>query len=51
VFVSHGDFYALTVIERLGLADEGLVRAGCGVYTTMEEVERLVDGVRSLASA
>ena len=51
VFVSHGDFYALTVIERLGLADTGLVRAGCGVYTTMAEVERLIAGVRSLASS
>jgi cysteine desulfurase family protein (TIGR01976 family) len=50
VFVSHGDFYALTVIERLGLADQGLVRAGCGVYTTREEVERLIDGVCSLTS-
>jgi cysteine desulfurase family protein (TIGR01976 family) len=49
LFVSHGDFYALTVIERLGLADEGLVRAGCGIYTTMEEVDRLIAGVRSLA--
>jgi cysteine desulfurase family protein (TIGR01976 family) len=51
VFVSHGDFYALTVLERLGLADEGLVRAGCGAYTTMEEVERLITGVRALASS
>ena len=51
VFVSHGDFYALTVLERLGLADTGLVRAGCGVYTTMAEVERLIAAVRSLASS
>ncbi|HEY0243686.1 MAG TPA: cysteine desulfurase-like protein [Gemmatimonadaceae bacterium] len=48
VFVSHGDFYAMTVVERLGLAGEGLVRAGCAVYTSGEEVERLVDGVRSI---
>ena len=44
VFVSHGDFYAVTVIERLGV--EGLVRAGCTCYTTLDEVERLVLGVR-----
>jgi len=49
VFVSHGDFYAMTVVERLGLADEGLVRAGCAVYTTQNEVDRLVEGVRSIA--
>jgi len=49
VFVSHGDFYALTVIERLNLADQGLVRAGCGVYTTEDEVDRLIAGVKALA--
>lgn len=49
VFVSHGDFYAATVVERLGLAPEGLVRAGCACYTTAEEVERLVEGVREIA--
>ncbi|MBI3652013.1 MAG: cysteine desulfurase-like protein [Acidobacteria bacterium] len=50
VFTSHGDFYALTVVERLGLAAEGLVRAGCTCYTTAEEVERLLAGVRALVS-
>ena len=49
VFVSHGDFYATTVIERLGLSDEGLVRAGCAIYTSADEVSRLIEGVRSLA--
>ena len=49
VFVSDGDFYATTVVERLGLAGEGLVRAGCACYTSSEEVERLIDGVRSIA--
>ncbi|HEX7174032.1 MAG TPA: cysteine desulfurase-like protein [Pyrinomonadaceae bacterium] len=49
VFVSHGDFYAATVVERLGLGDEGLVRAGCACYTTTEEVARLVEGVREIA--
>ena len=51
VFVSNGDFYAATVVERLGLAREGLVRAGCACYTTSEEVERLVDGVRVITRA
>ncbi len=48
VYVSHGDFYATTVARRLGLAEEGLVRAGCACYTTEEEVDRLVSGVRDL---
>jgi cysteine desulfurase family protein (TIGR01976 family) len=49
VYVSNGDFYATSVVERLGLAAEGLVRAGCACYTTEEEIERLIDGVRKLA--
>ena len=48
VFVSHGDFYAPNVVERLGVAPDGLVRAGCAVYTTREEIDRLVEGVRAL---
>jgi cysteine desulfurase family protein (TIGR01976 family) len=48
VFVSNGDFYAMTLVEKLGATD-GLVRAGCACYTTMEEIERLLNGVRQLA--
>lgn len=45
VFVTHGDFYATTVVQRLGLAKEGLVRAGAACYTTADEVDRLIAGV------
>jgi selenocysteine lyase/cysteine desulfurase len=48
VFVSCGDFYATTVVERLGVST-GLVRAGCACYTTAEEVDRLIDAVRELS--
>ena len=49
VFLSHGDFYALTVVERLGLADQGgLVRAGCACYTTEAEIDRLIAGVAAI---
>ncbi len=48
VFVSHGNFYAATVVERLGLREQGLVRAGCACYTNGEEVERLIEGVREI---
>ena len=51
LFLSHGDFYAATVVERLELIPEGLVRAGCACYTNDEEVERLVAGVREIAHA
>ena len=48
LFLSHGDFYAMTVVERLGQAADGLVRAGCACYTTSQEVDRLLAGVRAL---
>jgi cysteine desulfurase family protein (TIGR01976 family) len=46
LFLSDGDFYALTVVERLNRG--GLVRAGLACYSTMDEVERLIDAVKSL---
>jgi len=49
LFLSHGDFYAATVIDRLGLVPEGLVRAGCACYTTEDEVKRLIAGVAEIA--
>ena len=49
LFLSHGDFYAATIVERLELGEEGLVRAGCACYTTREEVERLVASVGDIA--
>jgi len=49
IFTSHGDFYAKTVVDRLGLQPEGLVRVGCACYTTEEEIDRLVQGVRAIA--
>ena len=45
LFLSNGDFYAATVIERLGRGADGVVRAGAACYTTAEEVERLIDAV------
>ncbi len=51
IFVSHGDFYATTVVERLGQKEGGLVRAGCACYTSEEEIERLIAGVRRLGRA
>jgi len=38
----------MTVMERLGHAKDGVVRAGCACYTTSEEVERLIDGMKSV---
>jgi selenocysteine lyase/cysteine desulfurase len=49
LFISHGNFYAATVVEKLDLNDQGLVRVGCSVYTTHEEVQRVIDGVREIS--
>ena len=49
VFVSNGDFYALTVARRLGHADDGLVRLGCAAYTSDDEVERAIAAIAEVA--
>ena len=46
VYVSNGDFYAATVIDRLGLVPQGLVRVGCSCYTTESEIDRVIEGVK-----
>ena len=48
LFLSHGDFYAATVVNRFGLEPEGFIRAGCACYTTEEEIDRLLNGVDAL---
>ncbi len=48
LFVSNGDFYATTVIERLGQAADGVVRIGASCYTTEDEIERVLRAVKAL---
>jgi selenocysteine lyase/cysteine desulfurase len=42
------NFYALEVSRALGLEDAGAVRAGLAPYSTIEDVDRLVSGLRQL---
>jgi cysteine desulfurase family protein (TIGR01976 family) len=49
LFVSNGDFYAATVVDRLGHAADGVVRVGCSIYTTIEEIERTLSALRAIA--
>lgn len=52
LFVSHGDFYATTIIQRLGefgVGDDGVVRVGCSAYTTSDEIDRVVRAVSEIA--
>jgi selenocysteine lyase/cysteine desulfurase len=46
LFLSHGNFYAASVIEKLGV--EALVRAGITCYTSEGEIDRLIEGVAEL---
>ena len=51
IAVWDGNFYALELVERLGLADRGgLVRIGLTHYNTAEEVDRLVAEVGRIAA-
>ncbi|MEO7712736.1 MAG: cysteine desulfurase-like protein [Gemmatimonadaceae bacterium] len=50
LYASNGDFYAATVSERLGRGLDGFVRAGAACYTSDDEVDRLVSGVREIAA-
>jgi cysteine desulfurase family protein (TIGR01976 family) len=49
LFVSHGDFYATTAVDRLGYGRDGLVRVGCACYSGEEEIDRLLAGLREIA--
>jgi cysteine desulfurase family protein (TIGR01976 family) len=50
IFASHGDFYATTVVERLGQSGRGLVRIGCACYTTEDEIDRLLMALRAIGA-
>ena len=48
IAVWDGNYYAVEVMERLGLGDDGAVRVGFVHYNTAAEVNRLIDGLREL---
>ncbi|MDB4917515.1 MAG: cysteine desulfurase [Gemmatimonadetes bacterium] len=48
VYASNGDFYAATIAKVLGQEAHGFLRTGMACYTTADEVDRLVRGVRAL---
>jgi cysteine desulfurase family protein (TIGR01976 family) len=52
LFVWDGHFYALRLVERLGLLERGgLVRVGLAPYNSSAEIERVLDAVAALAKA
>lgn len=49
IFAWAGNFYAVEVVERLGLADSGgLLRVGLCHYSTIDEIDRLITALREL---
>ncbi len=51
-FVWDGHFYAVDVVDRLGLGENGgLVRIGFAHYNTPEEVGRVLDALKDLAQS
>lgn len=49
IFVWHGHYYAVAVMERLGLMEQGgLVRIGFVHYNTADEVDRVVNALAAL---
>ena len=49
VFIAEGHFYALTLVERLGIDQTGgFIRAGIAPYNTIEEVERFLNAVKQI---
>jgi cysteine desulfurase family protein (TIGR01976 family) len=48
IAVWHGNYYALEIMERLGLGAGGAVRAGFVHYNTVEEVDRLLTELAAL---
>ena len=51
VNVPAHNFYALEVSRKLGLGDDGALRAGLAPYSTREDVDRLVSGLKEVISA
>ena len=51
IAVWDGNYYAVEVMERLGLGAEGAVRIGLMHYNTTDEVDRFVGALNELRDA
>jgi selenocysteine lyase/cysteine desulfurase len=50
IFVWDGNYYALELMERLGLESSGgAVRVGAVHYTTLEEIDRFLEAVAAIS--
>ncbi|HEY2373654.1 MAG TPA: cysteine desulfurase-like protein [Gaiellaceae bacterium] len=44
----NGDYFAVEIMQRLGLGEDGAVRVGLIHYNTLDEVDRLLDALATL---
>ncbi|MDR0513118.1 MAG: cysteine desulfurase-like protein [Treponema sp.] len=52
VFIASGHFYAVTLVEKLGISDSGsFIRAGIAPYNTLKEAELFVSGVKAIMAS
>jgi cysteine desulfurase family protein (TIGR01976 family) len=50
IFTWNGNFYALNLMQRLGLeVSGGMLRIGCTHYNTLEEIQRLLHTLHEIA--
>lgn len=50
IYVWDGNYYAISVTERLGVEESGgMVRIGAAHYNTMEEIDRLGEALREIS--
>ena len=48
IYVWHGNYYAVEIMDRLGQGEHGMVRVGPAHYNTHAEIERLERALRQL---
>ena len=50
IYAWDGHFYAQALIERLGVAEDGgVLRLGIAHYTTVDEIDRLLEALKAIA--
>lgn len=48
IYVWDGNYYAVEIMNRLGFAEDGMVRVGLAHYNTHAEIERFADAMQRL---
>lgn len=48
--LESGDFYAMTLVEKLDVGEGGVIRAGIAPYNTVEEIDRLISAIEMISN-